>query len=163
MRKIVHTRMEKIVPQERGDGSSYVYTRYPALPEGSAEHSAAAFYELPPGKANYPYHYHLTSEEIFYIISGTGTLKTPEGEREVRAGDLLFFPAGEAGAHKLTNSSDSEPLVYIDFDTLSDPNVCVYPDSNKVGIYGKDLRKIYRMEDNVDYYDRENGPQQDQM
>ena len=155
MAKIVHTRMENLEAQKRGDGNSYEYTRYPALFEGGAKHSAAAFYELPPGKSNYPYHYHLTSEETFYIISGMGILKTPEGEVEVNAGDLLFFPAGEQGAHKLTNSSDSLPLVYIDFDTLADPNVCVYPDSNKVGIYGKDLRKIYHLEDNVDYYDRE--------
>ena len=155
MAEIIHTRMGNIAAQKRGDGNLYEYTRYPALPEDAAKHSAIAFYELAPGKSNYPYHYHLTSEETFYIISGTGILKTPEGESEVYAGDLLFFPAGEQGAHKLTNSSDSEPLVYIDFDTVADPNVCVYPDSNKVGIYGKDLRKIYRLEDNVDYYDRE--------
>ena len=155
MGKFVHTRMDQITAQKRGDGNLYAYTKYPALPEGSAKHCATAFYELPPGKSNYPYHYHLTSEETFYIVSGTGILKTPEGEMEVHAGDLMFFPAGEQGAHKLTNSSDSEALVYIDFDTLADPNVCVYPDSNKVGVYGKDLRKIYRLEDNVDYYDRE--------
>lgn len=155
MAKIVHTRMEDIIPQNREQGDTYGYARYPALPEGSAKQTSAAFYELPPGKSNYPYHYHLTSEETFYIISGTGILKTPDGELEVHTGDLLFFPAGEQGAHKLTNASDSEMLIYIDFDTLADPNVCVYPDSNKVGVYGKDLRKIYRLEDNVDYYDRE--------
>ncbi|MBR6406357.1 MAG: cupin domain-containing protein [Lachnospiraceae bacterium] len=155
MAKVIHTRMENLTPQKRGNGSTYEYTRYPALTEGNAKYSSVAFYELPPGKSNYPYHYHLTSEETFYIISGTGILKTLEGEKEVRAGDLLFFPAGEQGAHKLTNTSDSDPLVYIDFDTIADPNVCVYPDSNKVGVYGKDLRKIYRLEDNVDYYDRE--------
>ena len=155
MTKIVHTRMENLTPQKRGDGNAYDYMRYPALPEGSAKYSATAFYELPPGKSNYPYHYHLTSEETFYIISGTGILKTPDGEQKVHAGDLLFFPAGEQGAHKLTNPSDSETLIYIDFDTTDDPNVCVYPDSNKVGVYGRDLRKIYRLEDSVDYYDRE--------
>ena len=155
MAKIIHTKMDDIAPQQRGNGEAYEYTRYPALPAGSAKQSAVAFYELPPGKSNYPYHYHLTSEETFYIISGTGTLKTPDGEVEVHAGDLLFFPAGEGGAHKLTNSSESEPLIYIDFDTLADPNVCIYPDSNKVGVYGKDFRSIYRLEDHVDYYDRE--------
>lgn len=155
MAEIIHTRMENIAPQKRGNDGVYEYTRYSALPQGYAQHSAVAFYELPPGKSNYPYHYHLTSEETFFIISGKGILKTPDGEREVHAGDLLFFPAGANGAHKLTNASDCELLVYIDFDTIADPNVCVYPDSNKVGVYGKDLRKIYRLEDSVDYYDRE--------
>ena len=93
---------------------------------------------------------------ILYIIDGAYRYTFANGEtRMVNAGDLLFFPAGESGAHKLTNASDCEPLVYIDFDTIADPNVCVYPDSNKIGVYGKDLRKIYRLEDNVDYYDRE--------
>ena len=155
MAGVIHTRMENITPQKRGNDDTYEYTRYSAVPQGCARHSAVAFYELPPGKSNYPYHYRVTSEETFYIISGTGILKTPGGEKEVHTGDLLFFPAGESGAHKLTNASDCEPLVYIDFDTIADPNVCVYPDSNKIGVYGKDLRKIYRLEDNVDYYDRE--------
>ena len=156
MEKFVHTRMEDITPQIKGNEDlSYMYSKYAALPKGMAKHSSVAFYELPPGKSNYPYHYHLTSEETFYIISGTGTLKTPEGERPVQPGDLLFFPAGKDGAHKLTNTSDSEPLIYIDFDTVADPNVCVYPDSNKVGVYGSDFREIFRLEDSVDYYDRE--------
>lgn len=35
------------------------------------------FYTLQPGKSNYPYHQHFGREEVFYIISGTATLKTP--------------------------------------------------------------------------------------
>ena len=49
-------------------------------------------YEIPPMKAAYPYHFHHNNEETFYIISGEGILRTPNGEREVGAGDLLFFP-----------------------------------------------------------------------
>ena len=44
------------------------------------------FYTLMPGKTNFPYHYHSVREEVFYIISGTGTLKTPEGDRTVTEG-----------------------------------------------------------------------------
>ena len=85
-------------------------------------------------------------KNFWYILSVAALLAAPACTKQ---------PAGEQGAHKLTNASASEPLVYIDFDTLADPNVCVYPESNKVGIYGSELRKIYRLEDNVDYYDRE--------
>ena len=62
----------------------------------------------------------------------------------------------EEGAHKLTNTSDSKPLVYLDFATTADMDVAVYPDSNKVGIWaGTALREVFRLEDNVGYYDRE--------
>lgn len=40
------------------------------------------------------------------------------------------------GAHKLTNTSKTENLVYIDFDVIHDLDVTVYPDSNKIGIWG---------------------------
>jgi len=49
------------------------------------------FYTLQPGKANYPYHYHTGAEEVFYIISGHGTLKTPEGEQNVSEGDVVVM------------------------------------------------------------------------
>ena len=53
--------MKDIIPQTRGnDDMSYMYTKYAALPKGTAKHSYVAFYEFPPGKSNYPYHYHLT-------------------------------------------------------------------------------------------------------
>ena len=112
-------------------------------------------YELPPGKSAYPYHYHLKNEETFFILRGEGLLRTPEGERAVKAGDLLFFPAGEDGAHKLTNTSQSEMLVYLDFDIVHDLDVTMYPDSGKIGIWGMDTNKIYRIGDDVDYYEGE--------
>ena len=73
----------------------------------------------------------------------------------IRPGDLLFFPAGEAGAHKLTNPSETEALVYLDFDIVHDLDVTVYPDSGKLGIWGKDTNKLYRIGDDVDYYEGE--------
>ena len=112
-------------------------------------------YELPPGKSAYPYHYHLKNEETFFVLKGEGLLRTPEGERAVKAGDLLFFPAGEDGAHKLTNTSQSEMLVYLDFDIVHDLDVTMYPDSGKIGIWGMDTNKIYRIGDDVDYYEGE--------
>ena len=61
-------------------------------------------------------------------------LKTPTGDRRVSAGDLLFFPASSEGAHKLTNTSATEKLVYIDFDVIRDLDVAIYPDSDKIGV-----------------------------
>jgi len=114
----------------------------------------AGLYEIPPGKAAYPYHYHVKNEEIFYILRGIGTLKTPQGERLVKAGDFLFFPANESGAHKLTNTGDVD-LVYLDFDTSHDIDVTFYPDSNKIGVWGKDINQVYKTETQVNYYEGE--------
>ena len=112
-------------------------------------------YELPPGKAYCPYHYHTMSEEMFYILQGTGRLTTPEGDRMVSTGDFLFFPANANGAHKLVNSSETEMLVYIDFDTTAPMDISFYPDSGKVGIWGKDTNKLFKLSDAVEYYEGE--------
>lgn len=117
--------------------------------------SLVRIYEIPPGKSAYPYHYHLKNEETFFIIKGEGLLRSAEDERTVKPGDLLFFPAGEEGAHKLTNTSETEMLAYIDFDIVHDLDVTMYPDSGKLGIWGKNTNKIYRIGDDVDYYEGE--------
>lgn len=95
------------------------------------------------------------NEETFYIISGEGILRTPSGERKVSAGDLLFFPTGAEGAHKLTNSSETENLVYIDFDVVHEVDITVYPDSDKIGVWGMGINKLYPQAGDVDYYDGE--------
>jgi Uncharacterized conserved protein, contains double-stranded beta-helix domain len=123
--------------------------------KGDSEHFDVSVYEVPPGKSAVPYHYHLRNEEVFYILSGTGILKSPEGERSVSAGDFLYFPNNQKGAHKLTNASGSEPLVYVDFDIVHDPEVAFYPESGKVGIFGKEHRMIFPVSGQVDYYEGE--------
>ncbi|MCL2620467.1 MAG: cupin domain-containing protein [Defluviitaleaceae bacterium] len=86
------------------------------------------FHTILPGKTNYPYHYHAANEEVYYIISGEGTLKTPEGDKVVSEGDAIVMPAHENGAHKLTNTSD-KPLVYLEVKTENTPDIVMYPDT----------------------------------
>lgn len=109
----------------------------------------------PPGKAAYPYHFHYKNEETFYILSGEGILRTPEGQRKVAAEELLFFPAGPEGAHKITNCSETEMLTYIDFDVVHEIDVAVYPGSEKIGIWGMGINELYPHSSHVDYYDGE--------
>lgn len=139
----------------KSEHPGYEFKRRIILGGEESEHFDVSVYEVPPGKAAFPYHYHLRNEEVFFILSGNGLLKTPEGERTVTAGDFLYFPNNENGAHKLANTSDREPLVYADFDTRHDPEVAVYPDSDKVGIYGGGIRMLFRAAEKVDYYDGE--------
>ncbi len=57
-----------------------------------------------------PYHYHENCEHFYFIIDGTGTVETPEGVREVKSGDLIFFQAEDK--HRLRAI---EPLFYFEF------------------------------------------------
>ena len=155
MSQIRYARIEDIPAGHKCEHDGYEYFRRKFVPYGTANNTHVCVYEVPPGKAAYPYHFHYKTEETFYIVSGTGTLRTPEGERQVRAGELLFFPAGSNGAHKLTNASDTEMLVYLDFDAVHELDAAVYPDSDKIGIWGMGINQIFPKAADVDYYEGE--------
>lgn len=135
--------------------TNYEYDKKHFISRGEANNCIVNVYEIPPKKSAYPYHYHHNVEEVFYIIEGVGELKTPEGIKKVTKGDLLFFPSNPSGAHKLTNTSENEKLIYIDFDTVNNLDVTIYPDSNKIGVWGKDINKVYKLDKDTDYYDGE--------
>jgi len=115
---------------------------------------SVSFYILQPGKASYPYHYHKGNEEVFYIISGQGTLKTNEGDRTISEGDIIIMPANENGAHMLINTS-SLPLTYVDIHTISQPEVVVYPETEKIMIMAGDIKKSFKLDSAVNYLEGE--------
>ena len=155
MSQIKHSKIEDIPASHKCEHEGYEYYRRKFIPFGGAKNSLVSVYEIPPHKSAYPYHFHHNNEETFYILSGEGVLRTPDGERKVTAGELLFFPTGPAGAHKLTNSSDTENLVYIDFDVVHDVDITIYPDSDKIGVWGMGINQLYPQGEAVDYYDGE--------
>jgi uncharacterized cupin superfamily protein len=108
------------------------------------------FYTLMPGKANYPYHYHSGMEEVFYIISGTGILKTPDGEKMVTEGDVIVCPANATGAHQLINTS-VDVLIYLDVDTASSPEVVFYPDKGDFRILTSTTHKNFSLDTEVNF------------
>lgn len=155
MSEIKHSKIEDIPASHKCEHEGYEYYRRKFIPFGGAKNSLVSVYEIPPHKSAYPYHFHHNNEETFYILRGEGTLRTPDGERNVSAGEFLFFPTGPAGAHKLTNSSDIENLIYIDFDVVHDVDVTIYPESEKIGVWGMGINQIYPQSEAVDYYDGE--------
>ena len=155
MSGIKHRNWQDIPVKRKAEHETYEYNRRKFLGFGEAANTWVSIYEIPPGKSAYPYHYHHKNEETFFILRGQGLLKTPEGDRTVSAGDLLFFPANSKGAHKLTNLSETEDMVYIDFDVVHDLDVAVYPETGKLGVWGKNINRIWRQQDDVDYYDGE--------
>lgn len=108
---------------------------------------------LEPDKFSFPYHFHENAEELFVILSGQVTLRTPEGFQVLSEGDIAFFETGSSGAHQLYNHTD-QPCRYLDIATKPDLDVCEYPDSGKVNILPR--RTVYRKADQVDYFLEEN-------
>lgn len=119
----------------------------------------ASLWEVPPGEAAYPYHFHYADEEIVIVISGRPTLRTPEGEREMEAGEAVRFPLGEQGAHQILNRGE-ETVTFLAVSSHGRPDVVVYPDSDKLGVgerlpQGGGLRAFFRRGDQVDYFEGE--------
>lgn len=112
-------------------------------------------YAMPPGQSICPYHYEATDEEWLICLEGEPLLRAPEGERTLRAGDVVCFPAGERGAHKVT-AVDAPARVAI-FSTKSEVGVAVYPDSAKLGVWFQGQHHMVRLEPQLDYWDGEAG------
>ncbi len=153
--QVIITNANELSAKHQNVHEGYEYYKKIVLSGEQGNKCNVSVYEVPPGKSAYPYHYHYQSEEVFYIISGTGTLRLPDKEVTVKAGDILAFPPTEQGAHKLTNTSSTDMLVYIDFDTYHSPEVSFMPDSGKTVVYGKGIRKIIKDGQDADYYDGE--------
>lgn len=152
---VLITNAEKLTGKHQNIHEGYEYFKKVILSGQNGDKCNVSIYEIPPGKSAYPYHYHFQSVEVFYIISGIGVLRTPDGEINIAAGDILAFSACEAGAHKLTNASETEMLVYIDFDTYHSPEISFMPDSNKLVVYGQGIRKVVKNGVETDYYEGE--------
>ena len=102
---------------------------------GSSE-TAMYIYDIAPGESSCPYHYEY-EEEWLLVVHGTATVRTREGERTLDRGELVRFPPGPAGAHKIMNRSDL-PARTLLFSRTRLPAVSVYPDSNKIGVWSGD-------------------------
>ena len=122
----------------------------PQLPEGfrrnsirvgatlGAERSGLSVYELPAGQAVSPYHYEEPEEEWLLVVSGTPTLRHPDGEEQLEPWDLVFFPPGPAGAHLVRNNSESTARVAMFSSSGATVGAVVYPDSDMVWLWTDD-------------------------
>jgi uncharacterized cupin superfamily protein len=95
------------------------------------ERVGLSLWSLPPGQAAYPYHFHLTEEEVLVLLEGDLALRTPDGWQRVRRGDVVRFPRGEQGAHQLVNDGAVEAR-FLAVSTHGEPDVVLYPDEGKL-------------------------------
>lgn len=116
--------------------------------------------ELPPGKAQCPFHAHREEEEMFLILEGEGELRFGEQRFKLRRHDVVACPTGGAEvAHQIVNTG-ATTMRYLSLSSVSATEVCEYPDSGKIGIFAdtsptSGVRKMFRSEAAVGYYDRE--------
>jgi uncharacterized cupin superfamily protein len=125
-------------------------------PSIGASKLGGTVYDLPPGQSICPYHYEW-DEEWLIVLRGTALVRTPQGEEQVAAGEVVCFPPGPDGAHKVTNAGgeDAGTVRVLMLSTMSDPAVAFYPDSDKVGVFVGDFRLLVPRGSGVDYFEGE--------
>ena len=115
---------------------------------------------LPPGKAQCPFHCHRGEEEMFLILEGEGELRFGDKRYSIKKNDVIACPTGGAEvAHQIINTGPTT-MRYLSLSTIVDLEVCEYPDSQKILVAASQrgpsgLRKLFRAENTVEYYDRE--------
>jgi uncharacterized cupin superfamily protein len=115
---------------------------------------AATVVVLEPGQAVCPYHYELIEEEWLFVLAGTPTVRTPAGEAVAEPGDVVCFPRGPAGAHKIGNTGPEAVRILI-VSERAELGAAVYEDSDKIGVFSPDTRLLFRRSDARDYWDGE--------
>jgi uncharacterized cupin superfamily protein len=141
-------------------------TREP-LPEGrrfllrslssglGAELTGLSVYELPPGHASWPYHFEVVEEEWLIVVAGEVTLRTPDGEQQLCAGDVACFPPGAAGAHAVENQGETVARFAMPSSVARYGDAVVYPDSGKFRIATKDFSHRGRLGEHLEYWEGE--------
>jgi len=126
----------------------------------AAQKLGASIDVLQPGKRGCPYHLHHAQEEMFIVLEGHGTMRVAGEMLAVRAGDIVFVPAGPDYPHQMINTSEA-PLRYLSISTRETPEICEYPDSDKVLANARfagseaGFARMNRRDTDLDYWDGE--------
>jgi uncharacterized cupin superfamily protein len=126
-----------------------------------SEKLGLSLWELPPGQAAYPYHFHLAEEEIVVVLEGRPSLRDGDGWRELEEGEVVGFAVGEEGAHQIVNRG-AEPIRFLAISNQQ-PDIVVRPDSDSLSVVerrpeGGGLSLQFRREDAIGYFDAEEAP-----
>ena len=147
---------------EPRDKPGFVARRARIGRQAGSQRLGASLWELPPGEAAYPYHWHLAEEELLVVTQGTPSLRGPDGWRDLEEGEVVAFPLGEEGAHQLVNRTES-PVRFLAVSTQPGQDIVMYPDSGKLAAFERlpdrdGLREFFFLKDAVDYYAGEEPP-----
>lgn len=84
---------------------------------------------LEPGAISALRHAHSKQDEFIYILEGTPTLRTDEGDTDLSPGMCAGFKAGTGNGHQLINRS-SEAVVYLEVGDRTPNDSGEYPDDD---------------------------------
>ena len=85
------------------------------------------FVRLPPGAWSSQRHWHTSTDELVYVLSGELVLVTDDGEEVLRAGDAAGFKANDPNGHHLQNRS-AEDATFLEIGTRLASDAATYPD-----------------------------------
>jgi uncharacterized cupin superfamily protein len=148
---------------ERNEQPGFAHRRARLGRQAGSANLGASLYELDPGEAVCPYHWHAAEEEMLVVVSGRPSLRTSEGWRELETGEVVAFATGVEGAHQVANWSET-PVRILLLSESKETEVCGYPDSRKImadALLGRpdESSHMWRLDDAVDYYEGERPPQ----
>jgi uncharacterized cupin superfamily protein len=96
----------------------------------------AAVWELAPHSDGVVYHFHHGTEELLIVLRGRPLLRSADGERELAEGEVVHFPPGPEGAHKLSNPTDGQ-VRYVMVGAHASPDIVEYPDEGTFAAFAK--------------------------
>jgi mannose-6-phosphate isomerase-like protein (cupin superfamily) len=106
-KRVVVVDPAKVVPQllryDRGTTTKLVG------PEVGAEKVDLHFNVIKVGSAPGPYHLHTNAENVYYVFSGTATIRTEEGARSVPPGQVVFIPP--MVPHAVSNNAQEDLVI----------------------------------------------------
>ena len=110
-------------------------------------------YEVEPGQATWPYHFELIEEEWLLVVEGELTVRTPDGEQTLRAGEVVCFPPGAAGAHAVRNDGPGTARFAMPSSAAGDGGGAIYPDAGLFVLYGPGFKHRGRLGEAVQYWE----------
>jgi uncharacterized cupin superfamily protein len=120
---------------------------------------APVLYELGGSETTGPYHHDWCREHWALVLSGTPTLRHPDGQDVMAPGDIICLPEGEAGAHLFHNGGKEPARLLICSTPVTGPSAAVYPDDDTyvLRVPGQTGYR-FRLSDQLsDYWDGEPG------
>ena len=97
-----------------GEGEAVAGSLIKASPKSGTQNAVMILQPMHDG-ASTGLHYHLKADELFYVVSGTGTVTLGDENHVIEGGDVIFVPVGLD--HEMT--ADRGPFVLLEFKDLA--------------------------------------------
>src|SRR3954469_19326864 len=102
-------------------GSDARPARAGSAPRSSRLRPARRRFRLPPPPAN---------KKMLVVVAGRPTLDTLSGSRSLEPGEVVAFPAGRDGTHRVRNETE-EPVRVLIVSTMHAPDINEFPETGE--------------------------------